>query len=89
VTRYKPGWLQWPAHIIAKAEALNRYMERFSTSCPRCAGSGSHEAQDDEDFFEALENKLSEYDLSVMHIDDEVFAAEYRSVDATEEEDVA
>lgn len=86
VKRYGYGWQQnWPAHIIAKSDTLNRYMARFSTTCPRCAGQCSHEAQDDQDFFEALEEKLGEYGLAVMHIDDGVYAAEYRSVDDPEE----
>lgn len=83
--RAKGGWREWPAHIVAKSEALNRYMRRFETTCPRCAGSGCHEAQDDEDFFEALEEKLGEYGLGVLHVDDGVYAAEYRSVDDSEE----
>lgn len=88
VKRYGSGWHNWPAHIIAASAELNRYMERFSTTCPRCAGGGSHEAQDDEDFFEALENKLNEYNLSVMHADENIYAAEYRSVDEDGEDPV-
>ncbi len=81
------GWRDWPQHIVAKSAELNRYMRRFDTKCPRCT-EGSHEAKDDEDFFEALENKLEELGLFLLTNDGDCWAAESRSVDVADEADV-
>lgn len=89
IKRYGPPQ-NWPAHIHAASNHLNALVARGDNGCLRCGGSGSHEAYDDEKWYEAAEAALDAVGLCLQSSEGDgtyMLAVEYR--DTSEAEDAA
>ena len=78
---------QWPPHIKAESDKLNRLNLRKDASCWRCGGCGSAEAHDDETWREHMEAMLEEIGAFYDEQDGDIFASETRDAPEEEEEE--
>lgn len=89
VQRYRAA-PNWPWHVRVASDHLNALVARGDNGCLRCGGSGSHEAYDDEKWYEAAEAALDAVGLCLQSSEGDgtyMLAVEYR--DTSEAEDAA
>lgn len=69
---------EWPPHIKAKSDKLNRLQLLKEPSCWRCGGCGSAEAHDDEVWREFMEKALEKIGAFYDENEGDIFASEVR-----------
>lgn len=89
VKTYTEKYKEWPAAVRKESAHLNKLLARADTCCLRCGSYGSHEAWDDELWYELAKHALEEVGLSLETNEGDgayLMATEYRDIQNTEEE---